>query len=63
MDKERDVINNPLNPIRQLFCKHNYQWYRAQGLFFNLSGERQYKICSKCGKRAGSRFIRNWDGS
>lgn len=61
MGKERDVINNPKNFIARLFCKHDPQYYRKIEPYFNLSGETQYRICSKCGKRMGERFVPNWD--
>lgn len=31
--------------------------------YFNLSGETQYKVCTKCGKKLDERFIPNFDGS
>lgn len=63
MKENKDVINNPKSFIKRLFCKHEPQYYRKQSLYYNLSGETQYRICSKCGKRIGSRFVRNYDGS
>lgn len=54
-------INNPKPKILQLFCKHKFNWYRADEPFFILSGETQYKICEKCGKVAEKRFVPNID--
>lgn len=63
MRKERDVINKPKSFIQRLVCKHDYQYYRKNEPYYNLSGEMQYCLCRKCGKRNGSKFIRNFDGS
>lgn len=60
-DKKEYGINNPKPKILQLFCKHDYGWYRAETKFFNLSGETQYKVCKKCGKVGGKRFMPNID--
>ena len=57
-NNEMDVINNPKNIFARLVCKHEPHYCRKIEPFFNLSGERQYKICSKCGKRMGERFIK-----
>ncbi len=57
--KEKNGINNPKPKILQLFCKHDYGWYRAQTLYHVLSGETQYKVCKKCGKVGGKRFVTN----
>ena len=61
MNKKEYGINNPKSKFLQLFCKHEYDWYRPQTAFFNLSGETQYKVCKKCGKIAEKRFVRNFD--
>jgi hypothetical protein len=63
MGKEIDVINIPKPFLKRLVCKHEYQYYRKNEPYLNLSGETQYCICRKCGKRNGSRFVRNFDGS
>lgn len=63
MAKKEYGINNPKPLLLQLFCKHDYNWYRAQTMYFNLSGETQYKVCAKCGKLGDTRFVPNWDGS
>lgn len=44
--------------IKQLFCKHEYEWCRKIEPFYNLSGERVYYVCKKCGKVKDERFIR-----
>lgn len=59
--KERNGINNPKPKILQLFCRHDYGWYRAETTFFNLSGDTHYKVCKKCGKVDGKRFVPNLD--
>jgi hypothetical protein len=61
MSKKDYGVNNPKPMILRLFCKHKYNWYRAQTTFFNLSGETQYEVCEKCGKRRGKRFVPNFD--
>ena len=53
--------NNPKSKLLQLFCRHKYGWYKPQTLFFNLSGETQYKVCEKCGKVGGKVFVPNAD--
>lgn len=63
MKEKADVINKPKTLIKRLFCKHEYRYYRKKEPYFNLSGETQYEICCKCGKRNGSRFVKNYDGS
>ena len=52
-----DRINDPKPKLLQLFCKHDAEWYRKVEKFHNLSGERQYRICKKCGKILDTRFI------
>ena len=60
--------------LRHLFCRHHEATWKveSQRFFvgevrklrtFNLSGEHQYLICDRCGKKLGTRFIRNFDGS
>lgn len=56
-------VNNPKPWIAQLFCRHHGEWFRRQEPYFNLSGETQYKVCTKCGKKLDERFIPNFDGS
>ena len=47
-------VNNPKPWIAQLFCRHHGEWFRGQEPFYNLSGETQYKVCTKCGKKLDS---------
>lgn len=61
--KQENRVNNPKPWIAQLFCRHHGEWFRKQEPFLNLSGERQYKVCTKCGKKLDKRFVRNFDGS
>lgn len=35
------------------------EWFRKQEPYFNLSGETQYKVCTKCGKKLDERFVRS----
>lgn len=34
-------------------------WFRKKQMFFNLRGETQYKICTKCGKVLNAVFVSN----
>lgn len=44
--------------LAQFFCGHkNTGWYRKDFPFENLRGERHYKVCEKCGKVLGERFM------
>lgn len=61
--EQESRVNNPKPWITQLFCRHHGEWFRRQEPYFNLSGETQYKICTKCGKKLDERFIPNFDGS
>lgn len=65
-DAIRSAISAGLKPkpwIAQLFCRHHGEWFRRQEPYYNLSGETQYKVCTKCGKKLDERFIPNFDGS
>lgn len=44
--------------ITQFLCRHEYVKYKKVNLFLNLSGERIYIQCEKCGKDKGSYFIK-----
>ena len=46
--------------IKQLFCKHDYQWCRKIESFSGLNGERVYLVCQKCGKVKDSMFLESW---
>lgn len=61
--EQESRVNNPKPWIAQLFCRHHGEWFRRQEPYFNLSGETQYKVCTKCGKKLDERFIPNFDGS
>lgn len=61
--EQESRVNNPKPWIAQLFCRHHGEWFRRQEPFYNLSGETQYKVCTKCGKKLDERFIPNFDGS
>ena len=61
--EQESRVNNPKPWIAQLFCRHHGEWFRRQEPFCNLSGETQYKVCTKCGKKLDERFIPNFDGS
>lgn len=61
--EQESRVNNPKPWIAQLFCRHHSEWFRRQEPYFNLSGETQYKVCTKCGKKLDERFIPNFDGS
>lgn len=63
MKNETNVINHPKPFFKRLFCKHEYEYFKKQEPYLNLSGETQYCICTKCGKRNGNIFVRNQDGS
>lgn len=43
--------------IKQLFCKHDYQWCRKIQSFSALNGECVYLVCQKCGKVKDSMFL------
>ena len=58
-----EMVSAILKVIAQLFCRHHGEWFRRQEPYFNLSGETQYKVCTKCGKKLDERFVRNFDGS
>lgn len=45
--------------IKQLLCKHDPKEYTKREPFFNLSGDRIYLVCTKCGKEMGSYFKRH----
>lgn len=45
------------NFIQRLFCSHDYQWFLKPTKFFVLGGESQIRVCRKCGKNKGERFI------
>lgn len=49
--EQESRVNNPKPWIAQLFCRHHGEWFRRQEPYFNLSGETQYKVCTKCGKK------------
>lgn len=55
--EQESRVNNPKPWIAQLFCRHHGEWFRRQEPYFNLSGETQYKVCAKCGKKLDERFI------
>lgn len=61
--EQESRVNNPKPWIAQLFCRHHGEWFRRQEPYFNLSGETQYKVCTKCGRKLDERFIPNFDGS
>ena len=61
--EQESRVNNPKPWITQLFCRHHGEWFRRQEPYFNLNGETQYKVCTKCGKKLDERFISNFDGS
>lgn len=42
--------------IKQLFCKHDKQWYTKNEKFSALNGETRYLVCSKCQKEFGTIF-------
>ena len=44
--------------LKQLFCKHDYEWCRKVERYQILSGERQYLVCKKCGRVIDTIFIR-----
>lgn len=50
-------LKKPKNKIVQLFCHHNALWYKNVGPYHNLSGEKRYKVCKKCGKILDETFI------
>jgi len=46
--------------IGQFFCKHkNANWFQKKERFFNLSGDKHYKVCTDCGKTVDARFVRH----
>lgn len=51
-------MNKIIEKIRQLFCKHNYRWYKKNEPFHIISGETHYYVCEKCGKVKDTRFIK-----
>ena len=57
---KRYGVNDPKPKLLQLFCRHKYNWYIANGSVI-LSGETRYKVCEKCGKIAERRFVPNFD--
>ena len=59
--EQESRVNNPKSWIAQLFCRHHGEWFRRQEPYFNLSGETQYKVCTKCGKKLDERFIPNFE--
>ena len=61
--EQESRVNNPKPWIAQIFCRHHGEWFIRQEPYFNLSGETQYKVCTKCGKKLDERFIANFDGS
>lgn len=51
-----------LNKIKQLFCKHDYREVTEnKSSFSNLTGERVFIVCKKCGKVKGS-YFREYEG-
>lgn len=43
---------------KQLFCKHNFHYYKAkENGVMNASGEYRYLCCSKCGKYKSKIFL------
>lgn len=49
--------------LGQLLCKHkNKGWYTKNSMFQSLSGERQYQVCTDCGKVVSERFL-EYEGS
>ena len=46
--EQESRVNNPKPWIAQIFCRHHGEWFIRQEPYFNLSGETQYKVCTKC---------------
>jgi len=48
------------NWFQQLLCKHDYQWFQkpSNSQFRIISGEADIRVCTKCGKQNGERFLR-----
>jgi len=47
------------NWLQRLLCKHNYQWFQkpSYSQFVVISGESNIRVCTKCGKQNGERFL------
>lgn len=59
MKKQSIEVPWAKSKLRQLLCDHDPEWYEVRnGPFFNLSGERRYKVCKKCGKVLDTYFHR-----
>lgn len=56
--EQKSRVNNPKPWIAQLFCRHHGEWFKRQEPYFNLSGETQYKVCTKCRKKLDERLFR-----
>lgn len=44
--------------LKQLFCKHNFEWCEKVEEFHCISGQTQYLVCRKCGKVKDTVFIK-----
>ena len=47
-----------INKLKQLFCRHNFEWCEKVEKYLCISGQTQYLVCRKCGKVKDARFIR-----
>lgn len=45
--------------LKQLFCKHEWEYVRKSSTFQHLQGDMIYKRCSKCGKLVKYKFMTN----
>lgn len=45
------MINKIKLFFKKLFCKHEFTWCVKNEMFHCISGETQYLVCLKCGKK------------
>lgn len=56
----KKLIETLKTKIKQLTCRHNYQWFRdPRGM--NLNGEMRYLVCTKC-EHIKSSFLAEYEG-
>lgn len=57
----KDFIQKIKTKVKQLFCKHDYQWMLKRPkntgiVLYNLRGETRYLVCTKCYHEKDSYF-------
>lgn len=48
-----------IDKLKQLFCKHEWEYVKKINKFQNLQGDMIYKRCCRCGKIVEYKFMTN----